>query len=162
MARRASPVFLKALRRAMRIGTSLFALAKKLSNAVLVQRGCQNARVEKRQKDKLCHRRCQKSVPSSVPDLEETAPQRPPAANAKVTKEKSNMARLPTSGGARQQNEDIRQYLSSSCVQFTIQVAHHTLGQQEEMAMVLTSRGGSIELEKRRQRSGHPNDYPVN
>ena len=34
---------------------------------VLVHRACQNARAEKRQQDKWCHRRCQKSVPSSVP-----------------------------------------------------------------------------------------------
>ena len=74
---------------------------KGCSFLVLVQRACQNARAEKRQRDELCHRRCQKSVPSCVPDPEETAPQRPLPSTAKMTKENRKMARLRTCGGSQ-------------------------------------------------------------
>ena len=76
------------------------------------------------------------SVPSSVPDLEETAPQPPCLVNAEMTKERGKITRLPTCGGSQMTTEDIREYISSSC-------AH--------MPMVLTSRGDFNDLEKQRQ-----------
>ena len=71
-----------------------------------------------------------------VPDLEETAL----PANAQMTKKKRNVARLPTSSGSQMTKECIREYLSSSCDEFTIHVVKHSSGQQEVMTMVLTSR----------------------
>ena len=50
------------------------------------------------------------SVPSSVPDLQETAPQPPCLANAKMTKERGKITSLPTCFGSQMTNEDIREY----------------------------------------------------
>ena len=47
-------------------------------------------------------------------------------------------------------NEDIRKYLSSSSNEL-VHVAKHAVSQQEEMAMVLTSRGDFTDIEEQRQ-----------
>ena len=47
-------------------------------------------------------------------------------------------------------NENIHKYLSSSCNEL-IHVAKHAVSQQEEMAMVLTSRGDVTDIEEQRQ-----------
>ena len=48
-------------------------------------------------------------------------------------------------------NEDIRKCHSSSCHVLIIHVAKHAVSQQEEMPMVLKSRGDFTDIEKQRQ-----------
>ena len=68
-------------------------------------------------------------MPSSVPDLEETAPQPPNLANAKMTKERGKITRLPTCGGSQMTTVHTREfYISSSCANLTIHVCETHFG----------------------------------
>ena len=60
-------------------------------------------------------------------------------------------SRALQSGESQMTNEDIRKYHSSSCNELIIHVAKHAVSQQEEMAMVLASRGDFTDFEKQRQ-----------
>ena len=99
--------------------TERFSFERELFKLVLVQRGCQIARAEKGN-EMSCVTSADKNYPSNVRDPEETVPPRPLLANTRMTKEKRKITRLPTCGGSQLTNEDIREYLSSSCAQFTI------------------------------------------
>ena len=100
--------------------TERFSFERELFKLVLVQRGCQIARAEKRQRES-CVTSAVKNVPSNVRDPEETVPQRPLLENVKMPTEKRILARLLTCGGSQMTNEDIRDCLSSSCVEI-----HHS------------------------------------